>query len=301
MIHPTVLNELRPLRRLPLRRLMDGIAGRFPPLTEERALWTVQTLAIDRLVAVNHCGEHVTDRSHAARNAERYRTLLRRFSGRPAGKVELSIRPSEMGAALPFDGELVALDNLRLICQTAVNANATVTVEAEDHTTTDSTLSIVQDLRMDFPGTAATLQARLRRTRSDCADIARPGTRVRLCKGAHNEPATVAYQDGPEVDASYVNCLKTLIKARSRPLVATHDHRLIRIARHLMQSAGFSPGDYEFQMLHTARKGLQQQLIDHELGLRVYVPYGPRSHLFRACGFRHRPALHAVTPRPSTR
>ena len=81
----------------------------------------------------------------------------------------------------------------------------------EDHTTTDSTLAILRELRKDFPETGAVLQAYLHRTEADCRALAHEGSRVRLCKGAYNEPDEVAFQDRVEVDKSYVRCLKVLL------------------------------------------------------------------------------------------
>ena len=100
----------------------------------------------------------------------------------------------------------------------------------EDHTTTDSTLRILAEVRKDFPSTGAVLQSYLRRTEADCRDLATAGSRVRLCKGAYEEPAAVAYKDRAEVDRSYVRCLDVLMAGAGRPMVATHDPRLIAIA-----------------------------------------------------------------------
>ena len=100
----------------------------------------------------------------------------------------------------------------------------------EDHTTTDSTLAILRELRKDFPETGAVLQAYLHRTEADCRALAYEGSRVRLCKGAYHEPEEVAWQDDLDVDKSYVRCLKVLLAGQGYPMIATHDPRLIEIA-----------------------------------------------------------------------
>ncbi len=97
---------------------------------------------------------------------------------------------SAVGQALPDNGEKVALENARTICLAARNAGTTVTLDMEDHTTTDSTLSILRELRKDFPETGAVVQSYLHRTEADCRDLAYEGSRVRLCKGAYHEPET---------------------------------------------------------------------------------------------------------------
>ncbi|MEU5992434.1 proline dehydrogenase family protein [Spirillospora sp. NPDC047418] len=246
-------------------------------MTDEQALSTVRALFPDRLVTLNRSGEPVADRSHAACNAEAYRSLLRRLAEPGLAKaVDVSIRASEMGGDQAFDGEMIALDNLRLICRTAADVGATVTVEMEDHSTTDRTISIVQDLRMDYPWAGAVLQARLRRTRADCGELAYTGSRVRLCKGAYKEPVSVAYHDWREVDASYVQCLKALLETQSHPMVATHDHRLIETARRLARIDERAPVDLEFQILRTAHPSLQRHLAGQCLRTRVYLAGGTR-------------------------
>ena len=100
----------------------------------------------------------------------------------------MSVKLSAIGQALPDVGHKTALENARSICRAARNAGTTVTLDMEDHTTTDSTLAILRELRKDFPETGAVLQAYLHRTEADCRALAYEGSRVRLCKGAYNEP-----------------------------------------------------------------------------------------------------------------
>ena len=144
----------------------------------------------------------------------------------------------------------------------------------EDHTTTDRTLQTVRDLRVDFPWTGAVLQSQLRRTEADCRDLSGPGSRVRLCKGAYDQPASVAFRTAHEVDRSYVRCLRVLMEGEGIPMVATHDPRLIDIARVLADRNGRTPADWELQMLYGVRPRAQTELAAEGLRMRVYLPYG---------------------------
>ena len=110
--------------------------------------------------------------------------------GRRCGGLGQAQRP---GAALPGDGPAIALEHAGDL-PGATLVGTTVTVDMEDHTTTDATLEAVRELRRDFPTTGVVLQAYLHRTEADCRDVAGPGSRVRLCKGAYAEPASVAFQ-----------------------------------------------------------------------------------------------------------
>ena len=123
----------------------------------------------------------------------------------------------------------------------SVNGGTTVTLDMEDHATTDSTLDILARLRADYPGTGAVLQAYLRRTESDCRELAGEGSRVRLCKGAYREPESVAYTHRLDVDKSYVRCLNILMSGEGYPMLATHDPRLIAIAKQFIKERNAAP------------------------------------------------------------
>ncbi|MCW2709991.1 MAG: proline dehydrogenase, partial [Marmoricola sp.] len=191
-----------------------------------------------------------------------------------ARNAEVSVKLSAIGQALPQIGPKLATENARRICRAARNAGTTVTLDMEDHATTDSTLATLHELRKDFPETGAVLQAYLYRTEQDCRALAYEGSRVRLCKGAYKEPEDVAYQDRHDVDKSYVRCLKVLMAGEGYPMVATHDPRLVKIASALATRYGRMPGTYEFQMLYGIRSDEQKRLADAGEKVRVYLPYG---------------------------
>ena len=169
-------------------------------------------LTLSLRATLDFLGEDTLDREQADATVAAYLDVLSALSDNGlARNTEVSVKLSAVGQALPDNGEKVALENARTICHAARNAGTTVTVDMEDHTTTDSTLGILRELRKDFPETGAVLQAYLHRTESDCRDLAYEGSRVRLCKGAYNEPESVAFQDRLDVDKSFVRCLKVCL------------------------------------------------------------------------------------------
>ena len=171
-------------------------------------------------------GEHTHDREQADATVSAYVGLLHALTQQGlAGSTEVSVKLSAVGQALDRDGEKIALDNARTICQAARDAGTTVTLDMEDHTTTDATLTALAELRADFPETGAVLQAYLRRTEGDCRDLAYQGSRVRLCKGAYSEPESVAFTHRLDVGRSYVRCLKVLMAGDGYPMVATTTRR----------------------------------------------------------------------------
>ena len=272
--------------------ISGGIVSRFVAgETTAAAVETTGGLVDSGLaVSLDHLGEDTHDREQAEATVSAYLTLLEQLAA--AGltpEAEVSVKLSAVGQALP-DGERISLEGARRICQAARNAGTTVTFDMEDHTTTDSTLSVVRELRRDFPETGAVLQAYLRRTEADCKDLATAGSRVRLCKGAYDEPASVAFRDKLDVDKSYVRCLKVLMNGDGYPMVASHDPRLIEIAGTLAQRAGRAPGDFEYQMLFGIRTQEQQRLASAGHLVRVYVPYGREWYAYLMRRLAERPA-----------
>jgi proline dehydrogenase len=226
-------------------------------------------------VTLDHLGEDTLDATQATTTRETYVALLDRLHELGLTKqTEVSLKLSALGQALPQDGHQIALDNARAICAAAERAGTTVTLDMEDHTTVDSTLEILGQLRADFPSTGAVLQSCLHRTEADCRDLAGAGSRVRLVKGAYAEPASVAYPDKSDVDLAYVRCLKILMAGGGYPMVASHDPRMIELAGVLAERNDRVPGSYEYQMLHGIRTGEQRRLAVDGERVRVYVPYG---------------------------
>ena len=257
----------RMAERLPVTR---EVVHRFVPgETVDDALKSVAVLRDSRrFVSIDYLGEDVTDADAADTTVQAYLELLdalgrarRERAQRPA-PLEVSLKLSALGQALPRDGEKIALENAHTICEKARDVGAWVTVDAEDHTTTDSTLSIVRELRADFDWLGTVLQAYLKRTDADCEEFAASGARIRLCKGAYDEPASVAYRDRDEVTDSYLRCLRVLMAGSGYPMVASHDPAIIEAVPALVREFGSGADDFEYQMLYGIRDAEQRRLAD---------------------------------------
>ena len=252
------------------------VRNHVPGETTQAALDATASLVDDGLtVTLDHLGEDTLDRAQAEATVAAYVELLVGLADAGlARRAEVSVKLSAVGQALPGDGDKIALENAREICVAARTAGTTVTLDMEDHTTTDSTLAILGELRQDFPETGAVLQSYLHRTEDDCRALAYEGSRVRLCKGSYKEPESVAFQRREDVDKSYVRCLKVLLAGRGYPMIATHDPLMIEIAQSLIGRYGRVQGSHEFQMLYGIRPEEQRRLADAGETVRVYVPYG---------------------------
>jgi proline dehydrogenase len=271
-----------------------GVVRRYVAGTEafDAVRVCADLVSTGRAVTLDHLGEDTTDLAAARAVRDAYRQVLTALSDAgltDGGKVEVSVKLSAVGQALGPDGDRIALEHAHEICLAAAQAQTTVTLDMEDHTATDSTLNVLRELRQDYPWVGAVLQAYLKRTEGDCADLAGQGSRVRLCKGAYSEPSSVAFR-GNDVALSYVRCLKILMAGEGYPMVATHDPRLVDLGGALATRHHRAPGSYEYQMLYGVRTAEQQRLADLGETVRVYVPYGTQWYGYLMRRLAERPA-----------
>jgi proline dehydrogenase len=281
-----------PVSRSVVRRFVGG------PDTASGVAAASALVAAGLTVSLDHLGEDTTDAAHAQAVVDAYVALLTalhraglaRMHGPLTAQVEVSVKLSAVGQALPGDGDRIALDNARKICLAAKAVSAAVTLDMEEHTTIDSTLKILAALRPDFPDTAAVLQSYLLRTETDCRELAHEGSRVRLCKGAYDAPASVAYRDRAEVDRSYVRCLNVLLAGQGYPMFATHDPRLVAIVGDRAVYYGRAAGGFEYQMLYGIRPDEQRRLARAGHTVRIYLPYGEAWYGYLMRRLAERPA-----------
>jgi proline dehydrogenase len=275
------LVETAPLSRDVVRRFVAG------PARADALEVTRELVGKNLRVTLDYLGEDTLTAEQAEHTRDEYLALLTSLAaGGLTPAAEVSVKLSALGQR--FD-EKMAESYARDVCRAASNAGTTVTLDMEDHTTTDSTLEMLERLSADFPGTGAVLQAYLRRTESDCRELARAGQRVRLCKGAYKEPESVAYQARIDVDKSYVRCINILMSGPGYPMLATHDPRLVAIGEDRARWFDREPDQFEFQMLYGIRPDEQERLAQ-TYQMRVYVPFGDAWYGYLMRRLAERPA-----------
>ncbi|MGB9378260.1 MAG: proline dehydrogenase family protein [Mycobacteriales bacterium] len=269
-----------PLSRAVVRRFVAG------DTVDEAVSVSRDLVGAGLTVSLDYLGEDTTDEAQAKTATASYLDLLDHLvTAGLTDTCELSVKLSAIGLLLD---PAMAAHHARAICEAAQRAGTTVTIDMEDSGTTDATLTVVRDLRGDFPSLGLVLQAYLYRTEADCREFATPGSRVRLCKGAYKEPESVAYQDTLDVDRSYVRCLNVLMAGPGYPMLATHDPRLIAIADERAKWYDRAPSSYEYQMLYGVRPDEQRRLAAAGETVRIYLPYGDEwyGYLMRRMGER---------------
>jgi proline dehydrogenase len=285
-------------RRPGLRRLVTGnpasrrVVDRFVAgETLADALGVVRTLTAEGIeVTLDHLGEDITQRSEAEHSRDAYLALLADLEPLGLGRTaEVSVKLSAFGQALP-DGHDLALEMVRPVVEAATAMGTTVTLDMEDHRTVDSTLAVLAELRKEHPGTGAVLQAMLFRTEDDAKALAVTGSRVRLVKGAYNEPATVAHQKKKDVDAAYLRCLEILMAGPGYPMIGSHDPLLIERAHELAAQNSRAADSWEIQMLYGIRPAEQHRLAAAGTRVRAYVPYGVDWYAYFMRRLAERPA-----------
>jgi len=286
-------------RRPGLRRAVTGnpatrtVVDRFVAgETRDDALSAVRALHEDRIqVTLDHLGEDITTRAEATRTRDAYLYLLEGLSPLGLGPAaEVSMKLSACGQALGLDGHDIALDMVRPVVEAATAMGTTVTLDMEDHRTVDSTLAALAELRKEHPGTGAVLQAMLVRTEADAKDLAVTGSRVRLVKGAYNEPPDVAHQTKKDVDAAYARCLEILMAGPGYPMVGSHDPAIVARAHELAAQHSRAADSWEVQMLYGIRPDEQRRLAAGGTQVRAYVPYGVDWYAYFMRRLAERPA-----------
>ena len=286
-------------RRPGLRRVVTGnpatrkVVERFVAgETRDAALAAVRALRADGVqVTLDHLGEDITTRAEATRTRDAYLYLLEGVAPLGLGPAaEVSMKLSACGQALGLDGHDIALEMVRPVVEAATAMGTTVTLDMEDHRTVDSTLAVLADLRKEHPGTGAVLQAMLYRTEADAKDLAVTGSRVRLVKGAYNEPADVAYQKKKDVDAAYTRCLEILMGGPGDPMVGSHDPAMVARAHEMAAQHSRAADSWEVQMLYGIRPDEQRRLAAGGTRVRAYVPYGHDWYAYFMRRLAERPA-----------
>jgi proline dehydrogenase len=224
-----------------------------------------------KLATIDVLGEEITEPEEAQAIALAYREA---FEAIERGKLDsnVSIKPTALGLKLGYD---LFRENVTEVVEHAASRGNFVRIDMEDSSTTDDTLRLYRELRAaGHDNVGVVLQARLKRTLADIAELAELTPNVRLCKGIYLERAEVAYRDFDSIRASFVQALEALLDAGSYVGIATHDEWLLEQGQRLVSTRALGREDYEFQMLLGVRPALGDELVRGGHRLRIYTPFG---------------------------
>jgi proline dehydrogenase len=288
------LSENRPLRNFAERsKIGQRVSGRFVAGTEIADAVRV-TQAVNRAgmsVSIDNLGENVTNPDEARESARLYQQILDAIAANQLN-ANISLKLTHMG--LDIDETMARELVSSLVARSAaMNPPCFVRVDMEGSPYTQRTLDFVHELhRMPGNGNSvgAVIQAYLKRSESDVEQLLAERIRIRLCKGAYKEPASIAFESKADVDANYVKLMKVLMKSGIYHGLATHDYAIIREAQAFATREKIARESFEFQMLYGIRRDLQKRLVRDGWRMRVYIPFGTEWYPYFMRRLGERPA-----------
>jgi proline dehydrogenase len=284
------LSQNQPLRHFSeASSVGQKVSSRFVAgLTVDEVLRATETLNAHGIAAtLDSLGENVHTREEAERSAAIYHQLLDAIGSRSLN-ANASVKLTQMGMDLGAD---VVGPIVEELVEHAAAVGTFLRVDMEGTAYTDATLELVHRLHRAYPGrVGVVIQAYLRRSEADIRALLAEGIRIRLCKGAYQEPASLAFPDKRDVDANFIALMKILLVSGVFHGIATHDEAMIAATQAFAAERGIAPASFEFQMLYGVRRDLQRKLAAQGYGVRVYIPFGNEWYPYFMRRLAERPA-----------
>ena len=271
--------------RTPLR----GLSRRFVPgEAVDDLVRAVKEANAEGLTATgNFLGESVHDEANARRAADQYFAILERLE---AEKLEanISLKFTALGQDI---SEAFLAENVNRILERTKAADGFIRFDMESSEYTQRTLDAFEKVWFEgWRNIGVVLQSYLKRSAGDVARMNELGARIRLCKGAYNEPPEVAFKNKEAVDRSFVELMQMLLSGGNYPAIATHHEAMLEATVTYHQKEGIGKETFEFQMLHGVRRDLQRQLVKDGFNVRVYIPFGSHWYPYLMRRLAERPA-----------
>jgi proline dehydrogenase len=255
--------------------------------TLEQALEVSRRLNGEKItVTLDHLGESVTTLAEAAEARDVYlHTLSAIHEWQIQANVSLKLTQFGLDFSYPE-----CLANVEQLVRQAAGLNTFVRVDMESSEYTQRTLDLVTELHARYQAVGVVIQSYLFRSKEDVEALNARGIRVRLCKGAYLEPASVAFPAKADVDRNYIALMKMLLDGGAYPAIATHDEKMIDATKAYARERNISKDAFEFQMLYGIRRDLQRQLVAEGYRMRLYVPFGKAWYPYYMRRLAERPA-----------
>jgi proline dehydrogenase len=286
------LSRNQPLRHFSERSLIGRrMSSRFVAgMNVEDVLAAARSLQNQGIAStLDSLGENVTTPQQARHSAEIYHRLLDAIAERKL-QANVSVKLTQMGMDLSHD---LAAEIVSSLVDHAVSVDSFVRIDMEGSEYTQATIDLVQSLHArpaNRGHVGIVIQAYLYRSAEDIASLTSSGIRIRLCKGAYQEPASLAFPDKSDVDANFVRLSHALLASGIYHGIATHDQAMIAAAKAFAQEQRIDKSSFEFQMLYGIRRDLQRALVAEGYNLRVYVPFGAEWYPYFMRRLAERPA-----------
>lgn len=236
--------------------------------------------------SLDHLGENVTEEKAARSATDDYLAAFERIASERMN-ANVSVKLTQLGLDISPD---LCRELLTRVVQRAQQLDNFVRIDMEGSAYTQRTLDLVLELHEQYPNCGVVLQSYLYRTAADVARVNAAKVRVRLVKGAYDEPPDLAFPKKADVDAHFEADMRELLSKGTYPAIATHDDRLIEATRQYAREQGIATDRFEFQMLYGIRRDLQERLLRDGYRVRTYVPYGTEWYPYLMRRLAERPA-----------
>jgi len=283
------LSRRRGLQRFVTRQpLTASLAYRFVAGDRlDDAVRVVQAInARGSTASLDHLGENVSEERAARAATEDYLAAFERIAAERLD-ANVSVKLTQLGLDISPG---LCRELLGRVLERARELDNFVRIDMEGSAYTQRTLDIVLEMHQRYPNCGVVLQSYLYRTMGDVARANAAAVRVRLVKGAYDEPETVAYPKKADVDAKYEEAMRALLAGGVYPAIATHDDRLIEATIRVARERELAPDRFEFQLLYGIRRDLQERLLREGYRVRIYVPYGTEWYPYLMRRLAERPA-----------
>lgn len=242
--------------------------------------------ASGQLATLDRLGENVSTKEAVLEAARSYIDILEQIEAHQI-QSNISLKLTELGLDLSDE---FCYENLLKIVAKAAQLNNFIRIDMEGSSFTERTLAIFRRAYQQYKNVGVVIQSYLYRSENDIDDLIALGARVRLCKGAYNEPPNVAFPRKSKVDKNFISLMKKLLKNGNYPAIATHDQKIIEQTKAFAESERIDRSKFEFQMLYGIRRDLQEALVKEGYRVRIYVPYGKEWYRYFMRRLAERPA-----------
>lgn len=283
-------NQPRVFKFVKANRIAKSFASRFVAgETLDSAVPAVRELNRRGITAsLDLLGESVHNEQEARAAGGEYLKILDRIA-REKLDANVSVKLTAMGLDV---SEELCVSIMQEVLERARKYGSFVRLDMEASSYTQKTLELFENrLYPEFRGTVGVvLQSYLYRTKADVEHMNTLGARVRICKGAYKEPASVAFPDKRDVDANYMKCMQELTLNGNYPGIATHDETVIQATKTFALQNKIGRDQFEFQMLYGVRRDLQEKIVQEGWRMRCYVPFGTQWYPYLMRRLAERPA-----------
>ncbi|WP_375199861.1 proline dehydrogenase family protein [Lysinibacillus sp. RS11] len=259
--------ELYPLLWKAAKRYVTG-KGRKDAIPIAR-----EFISKDYQISLEFIGENTTALVECQKAKDEYLQLI---EGMGALEIRQTVSLDLSHIGLSVNAEL-AYKHLIELAKKAYQFRITLMISMEESSKTSDILDIYKKIASQYSNVGITLQVHLYRTEEDIQQLIQYPGKIRLVKGAFQEPIDLAMKRSEALNERYLHYVEQLIDAKHSISIATHDEVLIQ---EMEQRQYFNQPNVEIEMLYGIQPDLIRQLKEKGYRCKIYLTYGTDWYLY---------------------